>query len=264
MTSRMPLLPPPPPLPSSFSTRFLCTINPQTGTCKRHPNVQLCKLAQNNSRWVVRRKVCSKCGARAPVGERHTPGVSVRVNNPILGTRSQSAPPASDRHQSVTPARRRQSCDERQGQGDAAPNPTATSFKSRTISTGSMSFRSASAGTSTDHMAIELCRKPDALRNKKSDKKKYSFHNDDAANEDKHTSRRGRKKDTLLTANFDDASPAQVRFAIPPNSALPYIPPPPFHREIPSHYHRRKQSSINSMEDDIIKNVGCIYFYPMS
>ncbi|KAL7436304.1 hypothetical protein ACHAXH_004918 [Discostella pseudostelligera] len=67
-----------PPLPSSLSTRLLSTINPETGACKHHPAVQLCELADNETRWIVRRKICSKCGARAPVGvSRRMPGVSV-------------------------------------------------------------------------------------------------------------------------------------------------------------------------------------------
>jgi len=70
-----------PPLPQNLSTKLLKTINPQTGNCIHHPKVQLCELIQNNTRWVVRRKICYKCGSRpintGGVGNRHRPGVSV-------------------------------------------------------------------------------------------------------------------------------------------------------------------------------------------
>ena len=70
-----------PPLPQNLSTKLLKTINPQTGNCIHHPKVQLCELIQNNTRWVVRRKICYKCGSRpistGGVGSRHRPGVSV-------------------------------------------------------------------------------------------------------------------------------------------------------------------------------------------
>mmetsp|Transcript_20753 Transcript_20753/g.44886 ORF Transcript_20753/g.44886 Transcript_20753/m.44886 type:complete len:866 (-) Transcript_20753:156-2753(-) len=72
----------PPPLPSTLSSRLLSSINPQTGTCKHHPTVKLCELVQNNTRWVVRRKICYKCGSRpggkdGKIGKFHRPGVSV-------------------------------------------------------------------------------------------------------------------------------------------------------------------------------------------
>ncbi|KAL3763816.1 hypothetical protein ACHAWU_001876 [Discostella pseudostelligera] len=90
-----------PPLPSSLSTRFLSTINPETGACKHHPAVQLCELVDKKTRWVVKRKICSKCGARAPVGvSRRMPGVSV-VN------------PSSNKHNSSGTAGRRQQPDSR-------------------------------------------------------------------------------------------------------------------------------------------------------
>jgi hypothetical protein len=90
-----------PPLPSSLSTRLLSTINPETGACKHHPAVQLCELVDNKTRWIVRRKICSKCGARAPVGaSRRMPGVSV-VN------------PSSNKHNSSGTADRRQQADSR-------------------------------------------------------------------------------------------------------------------------------------------------------
>ena len=68
----------PPPLPDSLSSRLQSSVHPQTGRCKHHPSVQLCELVQNNTRWVVRRKVCYKCGSRPKgSGSRHMPGKSV-------------------------------------------------------------------------------------------------------------------------------------------------------------------------------------------
>ena len=88
-----------PPLPSSLSSRLLSTINPQTGACKHHPAVQLCELVEHNTRWVVKRKICSKCGARAPVGvSRRMPGVS--VVNPSSSRRQQQQQPESSRGRS--------------------------------------------------------------------------------------------------------------------------------------------------------------------
>ena len=82
-----------PPLPSSLSTRLLSTINPETGACKHHPAVQLCELVDKKTRWVVKRKICSKCGARAPVGvSRRMPGTSV-VNPSSSRSRASSQSP---------------------------------------------------------------------------------------------------------------------------------------------------------------------------
>ncbi|KAL3776645.1 hypothetical protein ACHAW5_010664 [Stephanodiscus triporus] len=61
--------PPPPPLPPSLSVRLLSTIDPITGNCRHHPTIKLCELVQGGTRWVVRRKVCYRCGSRAPVVE---------------------------------------------------------------------------------------------------------------------------------------------------------------------------------------------------
>lgn len=75
-------MPSPPPLPTSLSTRLQSTINPTTGACKHHPAVQLCELVQNKTRWVVRRKLCYKCGVRAPaLPGRHMPGIAVKNPN---------------------------------------------------------------------------------------------------------------------------------------------------------------------------------------
>lgn len=66
---------PPPPLPQSLSSRLQSSMNPLTGQCKFHPKVQLCELVQNNTRWVVRRKICYKCGSRPKgAGKHHMPG----------------------------------------------------------------------------------------------------------------------------------------------------------------------------------------------
>ena len=71
----------PPPLPSSLSARLHSTIDPLTGNCKHHPKVQLCQLVgvHDNTRWVIRRKVCIKCGSRTPVGgyDKRVPGKAV-------------------------------------------------------------------------------------------------------------------------------------------------------------------------------------------
>ena len=71
----------PPPLPSSLSARLHSTIDPLTGNCKHHPNVQICQLVgvHDNIRWVIRRKVCIKCGSRTPVGgfDKRVPGKAV-------------------------------------------------------------------------------------------------------------------------------------------------------------------------------------------
>lgn len=271
----MPLSPPlPPPLPSSLSSRLLSTINPHTGTCKHHPTIQLCELAQNNSRWVVRRKICPKCGARAPMeGGRHMPGVSVsRIGNPPPPpfARSHSAPPRV-RHQSAKPLRRRQNCVERQHQSDATPNLVTESFKSRTISTTSLSLsrsrsgsRSGSALTgsnaSTEFETKDVGKlKKSFNKNKTTDKANTSSHNGSDSSKEH---RRGRNKDIHPSTDMD-ISPRKVSFDIP-KTELPFIiSPPPFHREIMPNSRRRKQnSSMNPVENDIIKNVGCIYFYP--
>ncbi len=66
---------PPPPLPEALSSRLLSSMNTLTGQCKFHPQVQLCELVQNNTRWVVRRKICYKCGSRPKgAGKHHMPG----------------------------------------------------------------------------------------------------------------------------------------------------------------------------------------------
>jgi hypothetical protein len=68
----------PPPLPPALSSRLQSSINPETGQCKFHPTVQLCELVQNNTRWVVRRKLCYKCGSRPKSsGKHHMPGKCV-------------------------------------------------------------------------------------------------------------------------------------------------------------------------------------------
>lgn len=69
----------PPPLPPALSSRLSSSIDPKTGMCKHHPTVQLCELIQNNTRWVVRRKICYKCGSRpgAAGGKHHRPGKCV-------------------------------------------------------------------------------------------------------------------------------------------------------------------------------------------
>jgi len=68
----------PPPLPEGLSSRLRSTIDPLTGKCKHHPAVQLYELVENNTRWVVRRKICYKCGSRSQGdGTRHRPGVAV-------------------------------------------------------------------------------------------------------------------------------------------------------------------------------------------
>jgi len=65
----------PPPLPQSLSSRLQSSMNPLTGQCKFHPTVQLCELVQNKTRWVVRRKICYKCGSRPKgAGKHHMPG----------------------------------------------------------------------------------------------------------------------------------------------------------------------------------------------
>ncbi|KAL3801590.1 hypothetical protein ACHAWO_001395 [Cyclotella atomus] len=73
-------MPTPPPLPETLSSRLLSTIDPSTGLCRHHPTVKLCELIQNNSRWVVRRKICYKCGTSAK-GKFHRPGVSVKTSS---------------------------------------------------------------------------------------------------------------------------------------------------------------------------------------
>ncbi|KAL9187776.1 hypothetical protein ACHAXT_006154 [Thalassiosira profunda] len=69
----------PPPLPSTLSSRLRSSLDPTTGCCRHHPAVQLCELVQGGSRWVVRRKICYKCGARPKggAGRHNRPGVSV-------------------------------------------------------------------------------------------------------------------------------------------------------------------------------------------
>ncbi|KAL3784184.1 hypothetical protein HJC23_001383 [Cyclotella cryptica] len=71
----------PPPLPASLSSRLQSSIDPRTGTCRHHPQVKLCELVQNNTRWVVRRKICYKCGTRTGTGngKYHRPGVAVKT-----------------------------------------------------------------------------------------------------------------------------------------------------------------------------------------
>ena len=65
----------PPPLPQSLSARLQSSMDPLTGQCKFHPTVQLCELVQNKTRWVVRRKICYKCGSRPKgAGKHHMPG----------------------------------------------------------------------------------------------------------------------------------------------------------------------------------------------
>ncbi len=261
---------PSPPLPSSLSTRFLSSMNPHTGTCKRHLSVQLCELVENNSRWVVRRKICSKCGVHAPVGARRTRGVVVRKGDtPRSTTRSHSAPPASDGRQSATPVRRRLSCDERQG--DTPPNLVSKSFKSsRPTSTTSRSFSKSGSGTeftnsTSSKFEAKKVRKPKAPRKNKKmyDEAKSSIVTVDGSGR-RHHRLTSRIKGTSFLSSVDttDVSPRQVSFSTPPKTELPYIPPPPLHNQVLSKYRSRKQSSINTEEDDIIKNVGYIYFYP--
>eukprot|EP00578_Thalassiosira_sp_NH16_P009291 CAMPEP_0181120652 /NCGR_PEP_ID=MMETSP1071-20121207/24278_1 /TAXON_ID=35127 /ORGANISM="Thalassiosira sp., Strain NH16" /LENGTH=62 /DNA_ID=CAMNT_0023205337 /DNA_START=151 /DNA_END=335 /DNA_ORIENTATION=- len=60
-------MPAAPPLPAGLSSRLRTTINPATGACKHHPSVQLCELVQSGTRWVVRRKLCYKCGVTRQV-----------------------------------------------------------------------------------------------------------------------------------------------------------------------------------------------------
>ena len=71
---------PVPPLPEGISSRLKETIDPRTGRCRHHPNVQLCELIQGGTRWAVRRKICYKCGSRngSSGGRHHRPGVAVR------------------------------------------------------------------------------------------------------------------------------------------------------------------------------------------
>ena len=250
----------PPPLPSSLSNRFLSTINPHTGTCKRHPSVQLCELGENNSRWIVRRKICSKCGARALGGRHHTPGVAVRKGStPRRTMRSHSAPPASDGRQSAAPVRLRLSCDERQG--EPTPNLAAKSFKSRSTTSTSLSFSNSGSGgeiTSSTNTKFEAENdgKHKASRkknNKKSDEDKPSIANIDGSEHRLH-----RRTSRIR----DNVSPRHVSFNTPPKIELHHIPPPPFHNQVKSQSRSKKKSSIITVEDDIIKNVGCIYFYP--
>ena len=105
----------PPPLPSSLSARLHSTIDPLTGNCKHHPNVQICQLigVHDNIRWVIRRKVCIKCGSRTPVGgfDKRVPGKAVtnpaqrnsrdgpaevaRMGGSRSNGRSKSRPPSS-------------------------------------------------------------------------------------------------------------------------------------------------------------------------
>ena len=70
----------PPPLPATLSSRLQSSIDPLTGTCRHHPQVKLCELVQNNTRWVVRRKICYKCGTRGN-GKFHKPGVAVKTGD---------------------------------------------------------------------------------------------------------------------------------------------------------------------------------------
>jgi hypothetical protein len=69
----------PPPLPTGISARLQSTIDPLTGYCKHHPKVQICQLVDDDTRWVMRRKVCVKCGSRTPVGgyDKRVPGKAV-------------------------------------------------------------------------------------------------------------------------------------------------------------------------------------------
>ena len=76
------LLTMPPPLPISLSKRLKSTIDPMTGSCKHHPSIQLCRLVANDTRWSIIRKVCIKCGSRAPVGGLHRHKSGRAVTNP--------------------------------------------------------------------------------------------------------------------------------------------------------------------------------------
>jgi hypothetical protein len=71
-----------PPLPVSLSERLKSTIDPITGSCKHHPSIQLCQLVANGTRWSIVRKVCIKCGSRAPVGGLHRHKSGKAVTNP--------------------------------------------------------------------------------------------------------------------------------------------------------------------------------------
>eukprot|EP00984_Skeletonema_dohrnii_P023342 scaffold12429_cov113-Skeletonema_dohrnii-CCMP3373.AAC.2 len=86
----------PPPLPQSLSARLQSSMNPLTGQCKFHPTVQLCELVQNKTRWVVRRKICYKCGSRPKgAGKHHMPGrcVShVSRESKLIGEKTTEAP----------------------------------------------------------------------------------------------------------------------------------------------------------------------------
>jgi hypothetical protein len=96
-------------------------------------------------------------------------------------------------------------------------------------------------------------------KNKTTDKANTSSHNGSDSSKEH---RRGRNKDIHPSTDVD-ISPRKVSFDTP-ETELPFIiSSPPFHREIMPNSRRRKQnSSMNPVEDDIIKNVGCIYFYP--
>ncbi|KAL3826890.1 hypothetical protein ACHAXA_000858 [Cyclostephanos tholiformis] len=91
-----------PPLPSTYSARLLSTIDPSTGNCRHHPAVRLCELVQGGTRWVVRRKVCYKCGSRAPGAGHRMPGRS--VTNPVGRSKDdQDMPKGGRRSRSKTP-----------------------------------------------------------------------------------------------------------------------------------------------------------------
>ena len=99
---------PVPPLPEGISARLREAIDPRTGRCKHHPNVQLCELIQNGSRWAVRRKICYKCGSRngSSGGKHHRPGIAVKHPDAELQAerrgqrRASSAEPAGGRRRS--------------------------------------------------------------------------------------------------------------------------------------------------------------------
>ena len=69
----------PPPLPSALSERLQKSIDVKTGCCVFHPKIRLCELANDEQRWIVRRKICFQCGSRpGSMGKHYMPGKSIK------------------------------------------------------------------------------------------------------------------------------------------------------------------------------------------
>ena len=186
-----------PPLPSSLSSRLLSTINPQTGACKHHPAVQLCELVEHNTRWVVKRKICSKCGARAPVGvSRRMPGVSV-----VNPSSSKDKDPGH-RTTSQSPQPRRQS------------SSTKSRGRSRSASsTDRLRERSASSSRTKGggHDITVITSKSDCVgegrqRTNSTTSRRKSICNNDTSTKEDHSHRRSRSASTSRQRSLIEAA----------------------------------------------------------